>query len=246
MSARRAVTDLIVGGPPRVDLLPPEVRERERGRAAAGGAAFAILIAVGIVGAGYAVGTVLNLTAQTHLDSASNHTQQLLKEQEEFAEVQQIKGQLGLAGTAQRVGAASMTDWGGLVGRVAAVLPGTVQSIRGDVASPLEGFPQSAIPLQGTRVGALQVTVRTATLPDVSAWLDSLAALDFVVDVVPGTISVQEDGSYLTDLIINFNEEAIKNPFVPEETDESEESEESAESDESTTGESSSQEGNNS
>jgi len=50
MSARKAVTELVVGGPPRVDLLPPEVRERERGRAAAGGALLAVLVAVGVVG----------------------------------------------------------------------------------------------------------------------------------------------------------------------------------------------------
>lgn len=225
MSARKAVTELVVGGPPRVDLLPPEVRERERGRAAAGGAVLAVLVAAGVVGVGYAVGTVLNLTAQTHLDSVSNRTQQLLDEQKEYAEIQQIQGQLGLAGTAQRVGAASMIDWGIVVNAVSAALPGTVQSFRGDVASPLEGFPQTTVPLQAPRLGAVQVTVHTATLPDVSAWLDALERLDFVVDTVPGTISVQEDGSYLTDLVIHFNDEAISNPFAPEESEDSDDAE---------------------
>lgn len=221
MSARKAVTELVVGGPPRVDLLPPEVRERERGRAAAGGALLAVLVAVGVVGVGYAFGTVLHLSAQTHLTSVSNRTQQLMDEQNEYAEVQQINGQLALAGTAQLVGGASMVDWGTVVARIAAALPGTVQSLRGDVASPIEGFPQATVPLQEPRLGAVQVTVRTATLPDVSSWLDALEGLEFVVDAVPGTISAQEDGSYTTDLVIHFNEEAIHNPFALEETEES-------------------------
>lgn len=215
MSARKAVTELVVGAPPRVDLLPPEVRERERDRAAAGVAVFAIVVAILVVGAGYAAGAVWNLSAQTQLTSISNRTQLLLNEQSKFAEVEQIKGQLDLVAAGQRVGAASMTDWGALVGQITAVLPGTVGSFRGDVASPLDGYPQSTVPLQGPRLGAMQVTVRTATLPDVSTWIDALIKLEFVVDVTPGTISVQEDGSYLTDLTVNLNEKAINNPFAP-------------------------------
>lgn len=232
MSARKAVTELIIGGPPRVDLLPPEVRERERGRAAAGGAVFAIVIAAGVVAAGYAVGTVINITAQTHLDSVSNRTQQLLSEQQQYAEVQQIEGHLGLAEAAQRTGAASMAKWGWIVTQISAVLPGTVQGFNGEVATPLEGYPQSTLPLQSARLGSLQVVVRTGTLPEVSAWIDALEKLDFVVDAVPGTFSVLEDGTYVSDVRVTFNEEAIENPFAIEDDEESDETEGDADEEE--------------
>lgn len=216
MSARKTTTELIIGGIPRVDLLPPEVRARERDRTAGGWAILAIVAAVGVVASGYAFSSVLGLAAQAHLGTVSSRTAELLVEQNKYIEVQQIRGQIELTGAAQRVGAASMTDWSRVVGEVSAALPGSVLSFRGDVATPLEGFPQTTVPLQGARIGALQVIVRTVTLPDLSNWVEALADLDFVVDSVAGTVSIQEDGSYLTDVVIHIDEDAIANRFLLE------------------------------
>lgn len=202
---------LVIGGPARADLLPPEVGAAARGKVVRRNAIAIIILAIILVVVGYAGATFVALGAQLQLDAANQRTQVLLEKQKEFSEVRSVKSMLE-TGTAARIAATSTEiDWKTYFEKIQAILPaGTiVTNVSANAATPLSAFAQPSVPLQGDRIGELTFTATSASLPDVERWLQSLATLPGFVDAAPGNVSLQGDSTYQVSITMHINKDVL-------------------------------------
>lgn len=203
---------LVIGGPARANLLPPEVGEAARGRVVRRNAVAIIVVAILVVVAGYAGAMFLAMSAQQSLDAANERTQNLLQEQSKYIEVRQVTTMLDAAAAAQRVGTSTEIDWKAYLDDIQASLPsGTlVTNVRAETATPVTSFGQPSAPLQGARIGELTFTATSVGLPDVKTWLIALAKLPGFVDASPGSIAYSEsDENYQVSITMHINEDAL-------------------------------------
>lgn len=203
---------LVLGGPPRANLLPPEVGFVVKSRAMRRKATALIVLAVLVVLAAYGGATYLELVAQNQLDAATNRTQELLAEQGKFSEVRQVTSMLLTAEAAQQVGTSTEIDWEAYLTDIQASLPaGTlVTNVVAETATPITAFAPPSAPLQGDRIGELKFTATSSSLPDVEQWLYALAKLDGYVDASPGSVTLNSGTTtYEVTITMHVNKDAL-------------------------------------
>jgi len=217
--ARAKAVQVVVGGVPVVDLLPPEVRAERRAGVAVrrtwmgvAGAAAVVAIAVGAA-------TASGITAQGDLEAAQAETQQLLVEQGRYTEVRDVQADIDRLVAAQGVGGSTEIIWRDFLTDLQGTLPDgvSVTTITLDQASPVEDYAQADSPLQGARVGTLTFTAESATLPSLPEWLDGLATLPGYTDATPGTVSLEE-GVYDATVTMHIDQRAFSGRYSKEGT----------------------------
>jgi Tfp pilus assembly protein PilN len=208
-------TVIVVGGEPRADLLPPEVRAQRHRAKTARRALLWLVVVVVVVLLAIAGSVYLAMNAQTQLVNEQASTQSILLQQQKYSAVQQVQGQVDLIKAGQQVGASTEIDWKTYLTKLQGTLPnGTaIVTVSIDSASPLAPYAQATAPLQGSRIATLSFSATTPTLPDVRAWLDALATLPGFADAVPGTITQNADGTYTADVTMHINKDAFDGRF---------------------------------
>jgi hypothetical protein len=118
--------ELILGGEPRVNLLPPEVVEQAKDRLlrrklllATAGTVVLVLLAIGGAGV-YTTSTTMQLA------EAQAETAALLAEQSQYVAVRQVQAQVDTAHAARAVGGWTEIDWKAYLQGVRAALPADV------------------------------------------------------------------------------------------------------------------------
>jgi hypothetical protein len=214
---RPAKGEAVVGGEPRVDLLPAEVHVERRQRALARRAWIGVVLLVVVVA--LAVGAASLTTAQSTSDlaSAESETNTLLQQQQQYAEVRSAEQQSSLIEAGQRVGGATEIDWNAYVSELQAALPTgvAIASLGIDSASPISAYAQPTTPLQGQRIATVTVTVTSPTIPSVPDWTDRLSTLRGYVDSTISSITKQSSAnSYTADITIHINDEAYDGKYA--------------------------------
>jgi len=206
---------LTIGGSPRVDLMPPEVRLRRSQlrtrrllRLGLFGVATAVVLACVGVFAWSAISQAALLAARVQQDV-------LVHQQSRYSEINSLKTGIALVQAGQLVGASTEIDWQGYLAGVAAALPDglTISSVDIDSASPIDTTTTSPTPLIGDHVATLTMTVTGSSLPSVPALLDGLAHLPGYVDAVPGEVSLS-DGVYSTTVTMHIDKTAFDKRFA--------------------------------
>lgn len=214
----RAVVDneLIIGGEPRADLLPPEVKAGLRGKALHRGLLMAVVAVVVLVVGGVGVATWQTMQGQARLLAAQSQTAEPLNEQAQYLEVRQVQDAVATTIAAQQVGGSTEIDWKNYLQRVQAVLPedADIDSVTIDAATPVAPYAQATAPLQESRVATLTLLVTSPTLPEVPDWLRGLTALPGYADATPGTITRTETGAYQVSVTLHINDEAYSGRFA--------------------------------
>lgn len=218
MSRAGAADDLVIGGEPRVHLLPPEVRQQRRAKAARRRLTLGVIAVIVITAAGTGAAFMLAVQAQQQLASEEALTPGLISEQSKYFEVRTVQGEVDLVKAAQQVGASTEIDWKQYLVGVQAILPPSVSisTVAVDSASPLALYAQPTAPLQGARVATVTFTVESAVLPDVPTWLDSLATLPGFADAMPGSVARDDSGVYTVTITMHVNDAAYARRFVTE------------------------------
>jgi Tfp pilus assembly protein PilN len=206
----------VVGGPPRVDLMPPEIRVRRsqlRTRRSLRLALFGVFVVVAVACAGT---WAFNQLAQTSLAQAQAQQQALVVEQGKYSDVTTVKASISLIKAGQFVGDSTEIDWQDYLTKLQATLPEgiTLTTVTVDSGTPLKSYAQTTTPLQGGRIATLQFTASSATLPSIPVWLDSLRSLPGFVDATPGSVNLTDTG-YLADVSMHINADALANRFAP-------------------------------
>lgn len=217
MKLARSTKDvkLVVGGDPRIRLLPPEVAARASAKSTRRAFVGVVILSALIAGGGFGYAVVGAEASQQRLADAQAETSALLVKQQKYSEVDQVAAQLDAAKTAQRVGVSTEIDWKDYLGKVTGVLPEgvTITTVAYEGATPMSSYEQASAPLQGERMGSLAFTATTISVPDVSEWLDGLATLPGFVDAAPGSISTDETG-YTTTIVVHVNADAFSGRFA--------------------------------
>lgn len=217
MSRDTGADTLAVGGYPRVDLLPPEVRRERRAKARRRHLGLGVVGVVVVVVLGVGAATALDMQAQTRLLVEHARTAQLLQEQSTYADVRTMQDQVELVRAAQEVGASTEIDWKKYLDAVQGTLPASVviDTVSVDSASPLALYAQSTAPLQGARVATVGFTATSAVLPDVPTWLTALGTLPGFADALPGSVTLNEaDGTYTVAITMHINDAAFAQRFT--------------------------------
>jgi Tfp pilus assembly protein PilN len=216
MSRASHEKELILGGEPRVNLLPPEVAEQARDRllrrklllATAG---TVLLVLLGIGGAG-----LYTTNSTSKLADAQAETANLLAEQSQYVAVRQVQAQVDTAHAARAVGGWADIDWKAYLQGVRAALPADVgiDAVTVDSTSPLTVYPQPTAPLQNARVATLTVTLASPGLPTVPQWLEQLQGLPGMADVAAGAITTGETPGYTVVVTMHINADAFSGRFL--------------------------------
>lgn len=216
MSRAGASESLIVGGEPRVTLLPPEVKASRKAREVRRLLGLVVVGLVLLVGAGTAATWWQATQAQAELASAQERTTALLQEQVKYSEVRSVQTEVDLAVAARKVGASTEVDWKAYLRGIRSVLPHdvTIDTVTVDAASPLAPYQQPTAPLQSARVATVTLTLTSPNLPTVPEWLEAMKALPGYADGTPNSIKQEQDGSYSVDLTIHVNAGAYSNRFA--------------------------------
>jgi hypothetical protein len=217
MSRLKSTDSLIVGGEPRVDLLPPEVRADRRSKHTRSMLGFAVIGLIVVVVAATGGTSLLALDAQVQLAAEQAQTNTLLVQQGKYISVRKVQDQVKLVEAAQQVGASTEIDWKAYLNSVQGTLPAnvTITTVMVDSASPLAIFAQPTAPLQGARVATLTFTGSSPTLPQVPVWLDGLATLKGFADAVPGSVVLDTATSkYTVNITMHINEAAFDKRFA--------------------------------
>lgn len=218
--SRKAVTDeLILGGEPRVDLLPPEVLKRRQAKAVQRSLGIGMVGLLAIVLAGTAAATFVSGQAQEQLVAEQSRTTELLAEQTQYGEIRTAQAQVDLVKAAQQVGVSTEIDWKAYLQAVQATLPASVaiESVMVDSATPIVLYPQPTVPLQGARVATVDFTASSTALPDVPAWLNGLTTLPGFADALPGSVTLDETTNvYTVTITMHINEAAFAQRFTAE------------------------------
>jgi hypothetical protein len=211
-SRAAARNSLTLGGEPRVDLLPPEIRQERRDRRVQGRLWLGVLaVAAAVVLVTVALSLQV-LQAQQDLQEENDRTLELAIEQGSYQEVRQVGEQVALVQAAQQVGASTEIEWRSYLQAVKATLPVsvTIDTVAIDTSSPLTIYPQPAQSFQGARVATVSFTATSASLPDVPTWLNALATLPGFADALPGSVDrAAVTGEYTVNITMHINADAF-------------------------------------
>jgi Tfp pilus assembly protein PilN len=207
---------LVVGGEPRVHLLPKEVIERKKSKATSRRLGFGVVGVAVIVAAGVVVATLSMMSANTALSSAQAQTVLLQQQQAKYGQVTKIKADAAAIQASQKLATAQEIAWQPYITDLQATLPAgaSITAITAGIDSPFAApTSTTVIPLQGPRIATLTATL---VMPQgsISGWLNSLAALKGFVDANPDSVIVATGGDYTVAVTIHVNSGALANRFT--------------------------------
>ncbi|KQR16195.1 PilN domain-containing protein [Cellulomonas sp. Leaf334] len=180
---------------PQVNLLPPEVRAARGLRVTKRWLLISLVVTIGLCFGAFGLALIAGATAASELAEAQTETVRLETEAAKYAEVPRVLDALNQAQTARSLGMSTEVQWRVYFDALTAVLPAGVslESIVSTGATPMVAPAPPTDPLQAPSVGQLAFTARTATLPDTSAWIDSLNSIPGFSDAWVSSVSVSED-----------------------------------------------------
>ena len=214
MSARSNSTGIIVGGEPRIDLLPPEIKAaKQAGKSRRLLGTLVILVLV-LCGGGYAFATSLAIQSQDRLVAEQARTEQLLQEQLQYAEARAAANQLAAAEDARLVASSTEILWREYLAAIQSTLPEgvVITAYTVDSISAYEVAPELTVPLQQARVATLSLTASSPGLVQIDQWLVALRALRGHADSTVTAITLQE-GVYTANVTLNVNADAFEKRF---------------------------------
>lgn len=214
--SRGDVVELVLGGEPRVHLLPPEVVAGQKSKTLHRIIAGSLVGVLVLLGAGTAAATWNAQLAGQRLATAQSRSDDLLAGQLEFSSVLQVQAAVDAAESARQLGTASEIDWKEYLDDIRGLLPAdaTIDSVTIDSTSPLVPFEQPTVPLQASRVATANLTVTSPGLPPVADWLESFRELPGYADSAPSTITRTDTGGYTVTLTLHINEDAYLGRFA--------------------------------
>jgi len=217
MSARSArASQLVVGGEPRVDLLPPEVAQRKKARRARRGLVALVVVVLLAVAGGYVFATYRAVAAQFELAAAQARTTDLLVEQQKYSEVTTVSGQLAAVENARTVGVSTEVLWNDVYKQIRDRLPEgvTIGSFLADGRSPWEPEFTPAGPLRQPRVATLVFVLVSPDSPfAIEPFVKRIAEIKGFADVSPDVLQ-REDPNFETTFTYNLSTEALSGRFA--------------------------------
>jgi len=222
-SARSPQAGLLGPALAQVNLLPPEIRaSRALGRVKRG-LAFGLVAVLVLAALGYAAAVLRVGSARDQLAIAEADGAQLTEDQQQYAEVPVVLGQLASLDGAREQGFSTEITWKPYLGAILAVMPAGVSLSSIDIvgATPMLASAVPTDPLQAPSVTRIAFAGRSATVPDTGGWIDALNSIPGFSDAWVASVTVAEDESsgvyYSVSSSVQVTDLAYADRFGPEE-----------------------------
>lgn len=201
---------LTLAGEPRVQLLPPSVKQREKTRSARRMMGLLVVLALVVAGAGTGFAFLLTTQTEARLATAQEQTLQILAQQSEYSAGAKAAAQVTATESTLRTVTTNEVDWLQLSNQVLGTLPCACTITEIGVAGPAPWEPALIPegPLRTARVAVITVTVESATYASAGDFARAVRAIGGVADVVITTTTL-EDGTYRTQVLVAFDEEVL-------------------------------------
>lgn len=215
---KKAVDILVVGGTPRVHLLPPEVVQHKKSRALRRRLIAGVVLVLVVAATAGALATLNLGAAQNSLLAEQTRASALLIEQQKYSLVLNTQADVDATVAAQRLATAQEIDWQTYLAAIEDTLPkkARITSIAAAIDAPFAATVPTEIPLEGPRIATITVTVLSPQ-KSISDWLDDLRALPGYVDANPGSVTQDEDGKYIVVVVMHVNSDALSQRFATQE-----------------------------
>ncbi len=215
-AAPRALPGLVLGGEPRVNLIPPEVGERARRRRTRGFLVAAIVVVTALVVAGYAVATIRAIAVQQQLAAAQARTQTLLEQRAQYADTAAAARAVSVVQQTRLQATSGEVLWADVFDEITAELgPNTYVEWSADSPPPWVAPLEAAGALGKPRVGVITLSVRSAGPLDSTALFTRLRALDITADMSYQVIELPTgETTYLTTITLNLAAESLALRFA--------------------------------
>lgn len=205
---------LPIGGVPKVDLLPPELKQARAWRAARGRALVFILCATMLMLAGVGGATWWAQSKVEERNAAQARTDELLAMQSEFVEVNQVQGAIRSAEGALTQAAATDVVWRDLLAELQRTLPpGTrITTLTIEAGSPTTELAAPTDPLRSTRIASVTFTAVATSVPDVVSWTRAVLDVPGIVYAAPrSTIADEASTSFTVEMSVDVSAERLRN-----------------------------------
>lgn len=206
--------DLVLGGEPRVQLLPPSVREREKRHAARRMMVLLVVLALVISGGGTVFAFLRAVQAETALAAAQQRTEEILAQQQEYAEGSRVAALVNQTRAAQQQVTATEIDWLALLAKLAGYLPeGTTQAeVAFTSPAPWEPPLTTDGPLRAERIASVSLVIVGERYGDAASFIDGVRGMPGYADVVI-TGTTFEDGIYRTSISLSLNADILADRY---------------------------------
>jgi type II secretory pathway pseudopilin PulG len=211
---------LVLGGEPRVDLLPPEVHQNTKSKAARRALGFLVVLTLIAVAGGYVFLTIRAAAAQLNLAAAQAHTAELLEEQAQYFEASQAAALVTSTESARSVMTSTEVIWADVFDEISAALPpSSYWEWTSEVHEPWDPPLELAGPLRAPRVATLTLTVASVVVFDATTLFRRFDEIEGFADA---TVDLVEwnGTTFQTTMTINFGVDALSGRFATEEVTE--------------------------
>jgi Tfp pilus assembly protein PilN len=209
------IEGLIIGGEPRVHLLPPQVLARKKGRALRRKLGVGFVAAIILVALGVGLASISLASSQNALLSAQQDSTSILQQQAKYGDVLKVKADAVTIQSSQKEATAQEISWQPFITSFEATLPAgaSITSMNTSIDSPFAVAPAVTDPLQGPRVATVAATL-SMDQSTIAGWLNSLPALKGFVDVTPNSVTLASGSSYVVAITLHLNKDALANRFT--------------------------------
>ena len=213
MSDKKTNGGLLIGGEPRVDFLPQEIKQKKIDRKSRRSLISLVILVVAICIAGYAFAAFSAVQAQIQLDAARARTQTLLEQQGQYAEARSTATELDTARAAALAGSATEILWKEFIAELQKTLPKEtyISTFSIDSQNALEPAPELSVPLENDRVTTVTFSVVTPSLTSAEALLKKLEELPGFADAAISSADLQADKPvYDVTIILHLNSDLFE------------------------------------
>lgn len=221
MSARKAAAEPYQAREPRVQLLPPLVKQREKARRTRRLLAFVIVVSIGVALAGVAFGYLRMVQAESALAAERLRTEQILAEQAEYAEAAQKAALVAASEQAQLQVTSNEIDWLELLTEIGKYVPegAAIDLMAFGAPAPWEPALVPEGELRAPRISVVNLTIGSADYALAAAFVRNIWKMEGVADVVI-TGSTNDAGRYQTTVTLTLNEQVRTGRFLDDGDDE--------------------------
>lgn len=206
---------LVLGGEPRVQLLPPSIKQREKNRALRRrlGMLVAFAVVVTVLGIGWAY--LQKTQADMELEAANNETTAILAQQQQYAEAAQLANLVSRATEAERAVTSTEVLWQSAFLAIREHIPGGVTLIGYDflVPAPWEQPLLPEGPIREERSAKLVLELRGDDYAPAATFVERVASIYAFADIKIDSVSY-DDGVYVTKVAMTFDADAISGRFA--------------------------------
>ena len=207
---------VMLGGEPRVQLLPPIVGQREKAKASRRMAVLLVLLSFAIAGGLFVYGFFRVAAAQLALAQANRTTEELIVQQGEYRIATDIATAVSQAQEAQRVTTSYEISWAPLLAQIQSFLEPEAELMSIEVVNQAPWAEALAVedPLRTPRIATIALTVNSTTFAGPLYLSQRLSAIPGYADSVIESIVVGTDGMTTTKISLTLSTGAVSGRYV--------------------------------